>query len=597
MSSSSARHPKVGKLRPTQIVSQHGPGAIVDLPELSVVIAGIDEWKVKGSDRIIEPRLEAFLKASSLFRPPRPSPAAFGGVPAYVFPEWLVCPVGKCRLLAPKESFQWVGPPVGEFRCPRDDRHSGKTRVSAFPARFMTACPKGHLDDFPWHRWVHVEDEGHCSGPLRLDDEGRSGSVNDLVVSCERCDANRRMGGVFERGKLQDCSGRRPWLGPSDYEAACGEDPRVVLRGASNAYFSVTASALSIPPYSDPIQMAIAPYLDTLVKLSTVDRIEQAAELDLLGDLLLNYSPEELLAAARGEVTEIERLRPDEYRAFLDPPEPAQPPHEFEVRRIDTPSGTEAGKLATVRAATRLREVRALRGFTRIEAGIDVGDLADVAKLDIDVAPLGPKNVTWRPAVELRGEGIFLSLDEQALNRWEERPEIASRARELSVKFDEHQAGRSDDATQWRPFPGMRYILLHTLAHALIRRLCLDAGYSSSALRERIYSASGDDPMAGLLIYTASSDSEGSLGGLVDQAKPDRFGAVLVEALQDAQLCAQDPLCGADELSGAVGLNGAACHACLLLAETSCEASNRFLDRAVLVETLGRFGRWYFRGA
>ena len=143
----------------------------------------------------------------------------------------------------------------------------------------------------------------------------------------------------------------------------------------------------------------------------------------------------------------------------------------------------------------------------------------------------------------------------------------------------------------------MRYVLLHSLAHALIRRLCLHAGYSSSALRERIYSASGAQPMAGLLIYTASSDSEGSLGGLVDQATPDRFGAVLQDALSDVELCAQDPLCGAGEISGAAGLNGAACHACLLLAETSCETSDRFLDRAVLVETLGRFGRWFFRGA
>ena len=142
----------------------------------------------------------------------------------------------------------------------------------------------------------------------------------------------------------------------------------------------------------------------------------------------------------------------------------------------------------------------------------------------------------------------------------------------------------------------MRFVLLHSLAHALIRRLCLNAGYSSSALRERIYSAAGDNPMAGLLIYTASSDSEGSLGGLVDQAAPDRLGPVLLDALHDAHVCAQDPLCGTGELGGAAGLNGAACHACLLLAETSCEAGNRFLDRAVLGETVGLFDRWFFRG-
>ena len=593
---SSERHPRVGKLRPTQIVSQRGPGAVVDLPDLSVVIAGIDEWRVTGADRVAEPRLEAFLNVHGLFRPPQSGPGRFGGVPAYVFPEWLVCPISRCRMLAPTESFQWVGPPAGEYRCPRNDRHSGMTMVSAFPARFMTACPKGHLDDFPWDSWVHAGERRSCNGPLRLEDEGRSGSVNDLILSCERCASVRRMGGVFESGALKDCSGRRPWLGPSNHEVGCKETPRVILRGASNAYFSVVASALSIPPYSDPIQMSIAPYLERLLVLETVDEIRRAADRGHLGDLLMRHTPDEVLTASRGDVREIERLRPDEYRAFLDPPEPVQPPHEFEVRHVGVPPGTEAGRLASVAAATRLREVRVLRGFTRIESGFDVGDLADVARLNIDMAPLGTNDAMWRPAVELRGEGIFVALDEQALRKWESKPEVAARALELSGRLNDYHAERSDGKRERQPFPGMRYVLLHTLAHALIRRLCLEAGYSSSALRERIYSTSGQDPMAGLLIYTASSDSEGSLGGLVDQATPDRFGPVLLAALRDTELCAQDPLCGTGEIGGAAGLNGAACHTCLLVAETSCEASNRFLDRATLVEPLGGFGRWFFRG-
>lgn len=597
MSLSSAKPPRVGSLRPTQVVSQRGPGAVIDLPELSVVVAGIDEWRVTGADRIVEPRLEAFLRVTGLFRPPRPSPSSIGGVPAYVFPGWLVCPMGNCRMLAPTERFQWAPPPAGEFRCPRDDRHSGKTRVSAFPARFMIACPRGHLDDFPWESWVHASTGDSCGGRLRLDDEGRSGSVNDLVLHCERCGAKRSMGGVFETGAMKACSGRRPWLGPLDHEAGCNETPRVILRGASNAYFSVVASALSIPPYSEPLQIAIAPFVDTLRKLDTVDKINQAAELDLLGDLLERHTPNDLLEAARGKVTRVERLRPDEYRAFLDPPQTTQPPHEFEVRHVDVPRGAWSDRLATVAAATRLREVRALRGFTRIDSGVDIGDLADVAKLNIDMAPLGAKDVTWRPAAELRGEGIFVSLTEPVLRSWENEPQIRARTAELSERLRDYHAERSDRERGVQPFPGMRYVLLHSLAHALIRRLCLEAGYSSSALRERIYSASGQDPMAGLLIYTASADSEGSLGGLVDQAVPDRFGPVLLATLNDAELCAQDPLCGAHELSGTVGFNGAACHACLLLSETSCEASNRFLDRATLVETVGQFGRWYFSGA
>ena len=594
MNSPRPRHTKVGKLRPTQIVTQHGPGAIVDLPELSVVMAGLDEWRPTGNDRVSEPRLEAFVRVSALFRPPAPSPSAYGGVPANVFPEWLVCPRSDCRRLARKARFYW-DERTGEFRCQQADRHGSGAIVQVFPARFLTACPRGHLDDFPWESWVHTGGSQLCGGPLRLDDEGRSGSVNDLMIRCEQCGAERSMGGVFEPGALTECQGRRPWLGRTNYEPGCSETPRVLLRGASNAYFSVVASALSIPPYSDPIHLVIAPYLEQLRRQDSPERVAKLGELDLLDDLLDRHTPEEVFAAAHREDTELLQLRPDEYKAFLDPPDPVQPPHEFDVQRVDAPEGREYGKVSEVRAATRLREVRALRGFTRIESGFDIGDLADVSELNIHIAPLGTADVTWLPAVDLRGEGVFLTLDEQALKAWEGQAEIVERAAELTAKFAEQQASRLGGGSG-RAFPGMRFVLLHSLAHALIRRLCLNAGYSSSALRERIYSAAEDHPMAGLLIYTASSDSEGSLGGLVDQASPDRLGPALLDALHDAHICAQDPLCGTGELGGAAGLNGAACHACLLLAETSCEAGNRFLDRAVLAETVGRFDRWFFRG-
>lgn len=591
-----ADKPKVGKLRPTQVVTQHGPGAVVDLPELSVIVAALDDWVVTGTDRVSEPRLQAFLRVTGLNRPPVSGPGAYGGVPAWVFPEWLVCPVGKCRLLARRSAFQWVGPPAGQYRCPRDHLHGNMRRVQAFPARFMIACSKGHLDDFPWHHWAH-KGEATCSGPLKLIDHGRSGSANDLEVRCEGCDAGQRLGDAFKPRAVEHCSARRPWISPTDHESSCDTVPRVILRGASNAYFSVVASALSIPPYSDPIQMDVAPHIHVIEQADSVEKLVNgvAGGFYDVGDLLDRYAPEQVWDAVHGEVT-VDRLRPDEYRSFLDPPEPAQPPHEFEVRHVGVPHGPEAARLATVAAATRLREVRALRGFTRIESGFDIGELADVAKLDLKVAPIS-KNTGWRPAVELRGEGIFVSLDEDDLRTWEESTAVIQRGNVLAERFEEYQRDRVDDPTESQPFPGMRYVLLHSLAHALIRQLCLEAGYSSSALRERIYSDRGAQKMAGLLIYTASSDSEGSLGGLVDQAGPDRFGPVLLDALREAELCAQDPLCGGGEIGGAAGINGAACHACLLLAETSCEAGNRFLDRATLVQTLGEHGLGFLRGA
>ena len=200
---------------------------------------------------------------------------------------------------------------------------------------------------------------------------------------------------------------------------------------------------------------------------------------------------------------------------------------------MSRPLGPEGAKLGVVGAATRLREVRALRGFTRIESGFDVGELADVAELDIKVAKIGPANIGWLPAAELRGEGIFVTLDPAALASWEVQPNVVARGVELAAMFDSYQADRERGEDERRPFPGMRHVLIHSLSHALIRQLCLEAGYSSSSLRERLYCETGEYDMAGFLIYTASSDSEGSLGGLVDQAVPDRFGPVLLDALQD----------------------------------------------------------------
>ena len=122
----------------------------------------------------------------------------------------------------------------------------------------------------------------------------------------------------------------------------------------------------------------------------------------------------------------------------------------------------------------------------------------------------------------------------------------------------------------------------------LMRQLSLECGYSSSALRERLYCAEGDKPMAGILIYTATSDSDGSLGGLVDQAVPDRLGPLLMDCVRSAEFCAQDPLCAHAEVGAHAHLNGAACHACVLLAETSCECGNRLLDRSLVVQTVAK---------
>lgn len=575
------RSPKVGKLRPSQVVTQHGPGAVVDLPELSVIVAGTHHWHPTGTDRVFEPRLEAFLHVRALFRPPQPEAGKFGGVPSFVFPEWLVCP--RCRQLAPYRDFHFRSS-FGDFVCTRNDSRHGKGSPSAFPARFMVACAAGHLDDFPWKEWAH-HGPATCTGTLELIDTGSSGSASDLIAKCTGCDDSHPLGDAFRKDAIAPCTGRRPWLSPNHHDAGCNEGVKTILRGASNAYFSVVSSALSIPPWSDPIQQDLAPYRDKLLDADDFETFELALTKGIykVGDLLDRYTIDQLWKAVRAEPEEEEDLKRREYMAFLHPEAKPDERTEFQIAPR-TVHARYRGRIESIVAASRLREVRALRGFTRIDSIPDLGERTDVSELEVRVSRLGLKEIDWLPGIDLRGEGIFLRINEAVLGAWEAEPKVKAEASRLAAQFEEWRSSRSLDD---RPFPGMRYVLLHTLAHVLMRQLSLDCGYSSSALRERIYCAGGPEPMAGLLIYTASSDSDGSLGGLVDQAVPDRLGPILMDALRDAAYCASDPLCGGNDLGAATHLNGAACHACLLLAETSCEFGNRLLDRAVLVETLG----------
>ena len=132
-----------------------------------------------------------------------------------------------------------------------------------------------------------------------------------------------------------------------------------------------------------------------------------------------------------------------------------------------------------------------------------------------------------------------------------------------------------------------KYVLLHTISHLLIRQLSFEAGYSEASLRERIYCNSPENlnKMQGILIYTAAGDADGTLGGLVRQAKPERLPAILDSMLNISRWCANDPLCIESKGQGFESLNLSACYACALLPETSCEEFNKFLDRALVAGT------------
>ena len=227
--------------------------------------------------------------------------------------------------------------------------------------------------------------------------------------------------------------------------------------------------------------------------------------------------------------------------------------------------------------AVRLREVRALRGFTRVQPP---GDPKSPA-----VAALSLQKLDWLPAIEVRGEGIFITLNEDALRKWEAEDEVRDRALVVNERWQkEWVESHGQEATQPKPI-SPRMLLIHTFAHALMRQLTLDCGYSSTALRERLYVSDAPNVMAGLLVYTATTDDDGTLGGLQRQGEgdPARIGRTVKAAIQSQAWCSSDPLCIEDMLAPHDGLSLAACHACVLAPETACEEYNRFLDRAMLV--------------
>jgi hypothetical protein len=504
-------------------------------------------------------------------------------------PRWLQCPL--CERIGPAQL--WLNDPGrAERYCAGCNRGQPPAlRRYCVPVRFVFACENGHLDEFPWHQWV-----GHdaaCSDRAFLELKSTGAGLAGLMLRCPKCKAARSMDGIFsqETWKGYTCNGHRPWLAGAD--ETCSKQPRAVQRGASNLYFPVIASALSIPPWSDELQEQLGIYWDPIVQVGPAQRAQFIGTLaqSVLSDVLRSLGlTAELLAReisrrldllSRPEILDI---RGEEYRQLtLGTASNTGTTREFECRPEQIPQNLQLYFDRIVRVV-RLREVRALRGFTRINPPGDEDDP--------DVAKLSATKLDWLPGVEVRGEGIFLQLAEVRLNQWESRTDVRDRSSRVNTAWHADWQARHGDTPPYDITA--RRLLVHTLAHVLMRQLTLECGYSSSALRERLYIGGGDQPMAGLLIYTSTSDTDGTLGGLQRQGTGDRLALSIPAALQAVEWCSSDPLCIEDMLGGPERFLLAACHACVLAPETACEAFNRFLDRAALIGTTGDRTSGYF---
>jgi hypothetical protein len=590
-----------GQVRQSQIVGTYGPGALVDLPDHAVIVSGLDFWN--GQKRPVhESRLLSRLHSNErfarvqLWTPPidtseTPQPGV--GIDVWRFPQWFIVqmdesldPAVRSRRLVHERGLdrnQW---PAG-----------GKKRIPVVPIRFVQACVKGHISDVDWYGYVHRG--GRCHQRLWIDETGTSGDLGSIQIRCE-CGRKRPMleakrpvqGG---EGPLGQCSGARPWLGP-DASEACEEHNRLLVRSASDAYFSQELSVIHIPDQDSKLRDAVAKlyeqYLQPVQDLATLSLFRQlpAVKAELEG-----YDDERVYAEIQrrrlGTPSQSKTIKQAEIETLLSVPHELEqdvPQGDFFARSIGVPERLQPW-IRKIVLVHRLREVRAQLGFTRFEAPTrDIDGELDLAVETADLA----REVSWLPAVENRGEGVFLAFDKGALQAWAGRKQVRHRAEQLEEGFN---VWKADHPKLEVEFPRALYIMLHSLSHLLVTAVSLECGYAASSIRERIYAR--DPDAAGILLYTGTPDAEGTLGGLVQAGR--RIEQHLRTALDLGRLCSNDPVCAQHRPENRHIqrlLHGASCHGCLLIAETSCEQRNDYLDRALVVPTIERLGAELFEG-
>ena len=624
-------------IRRAHLVSPFGVGALLVAPDgTSMICGGLDHW-FDGAEELgvngdlseyqfSEWRLQDRLGVSHFRLPPdyrAPSrrgsgPAKNSGliVPFLRFPTWHVCPSPGCRTLVDLGSFV-----EGVRACDRCRREAGR-RVVLTQVPFVAMCDAGHLADFPWREWVHRSASPDCAGRLTLRSRGGT-TLAGQVVACE-CGATRNLNGITEASPDGDetrlsatlsstsgepflCSGKSPQHGP-DMRVECVHPIRASLRAASNLYFGDVVTSIFLPERQSAARPEIVELLRHPSKLNLLVLYRDSGQVGIGEALRQNVT--ELMPYSSAEVDEAVsvvlagvattappngidlanldlRFRMDEARLIREPIDHDR----LLVRSAPVSDFTWAtpGAFSRISLVDRLCETRALADFTRVFPDQGRGRSERLATLWR--SPPGPSEV-WLPAYQVFGEGIYLELDEERLSRWEKQPVVARRVAIMQKHADSAAERRKRDLVPLPP----RYVLAHTLAHLLMNQLTFECGYSTAALRERLYvSADPSSRLAGILIYTAAGDAEGTMGGLVRMGTPGRLEPTIERAISSAEWCAADPVCMEIGAQGPDSCNLAACHSCCLVPETACEQFNRFLDRALLVGLPDKPKLGYFR--
>lgn len=581
-------------LRKTQLFGPYGVGAIMPCPGgESLMICGLDAFPYKSDsdmEEVRDPRLAKHIGVRKLLAP-RESTC----IPATRFPRWLYCP--ECHTMVKCRDNDLKPPKCQNRAC------KGYGRRDLIPERFIVVCPDGHIDDLPILEWVH---RGHVDNPdrhtIKRVTKGGTASLADIEYKCS-CSKCRSLAGITNKGALAEigyqCSGNKPWL---RQHGNCTADPNelmVVQRGGTNVWYADVFSSIFIPSGKDPqlvskvetnyenLKIASSNPIMLDAMASTIagnDTMKKEAVISIFHDM----DKEDDGDCSDGDFME------DEYRVLKDAT--LNEKSVFEACLVPNDSYHSdyiSQAIDSISLVSTLRETRALVGFSRLLP--DHNDGLSFAERRAQLSRR--KRVDWTIGLQSIGEGIFLSFNKEALEKWMQTRGVKNRFAIMQNRYDEHCDRQDKPHETLNPL----YALIHTLAHVLMLSLSEECGYSAASVRERIYcdktinDNERHENMLGLLIYTASSDSEGSLGGLVRSGKPGRFEKIFDSAIEKARWCSCDPICIESPGQGPESCNLAACYSCALVPETSCENGNRLLDRGLLVGTLDNNSIGFFK--
>lgn len=605
-------------VRRTQLITPWGVGQMINFPkDESLMVAGLDLWEDKfrtlsDLDEFIidEERLSRRLGVQNFRLPPDyrdPAPGVTNPaikIPFIRFPRWHYC--SRCGQMEKVSLYHSQKPTcIGiKFKSGRScSEIPPRKRQRLIPVRFIAVCPNGHIQDFPFLEWVHNSQVNEGEHNLRLRAGRSSGALSGIEITCS-CGKHRTMAGAFNLQSLSkigiSCSGDRPWLGEEqdrNNTQHCGQDLVVVQKGASNVYFSQVRSSIYLPQWDKSVDRKLVEVLEknwVFLSAGMESGNFQRMRFELVAER--NFNPEKkeyfigkLLEAAQKKISvpavnelsdSEESYRKMEYDAILS--ESGGENQDFFVNKIAASDYhseiTVMNGFSNIGLLHKLRETRAFVGFSRL-----LPDDQKTIEEKKNFIKLG-HSINWLPAVVVKGEGVFFEFNEQRLNNWLQNSDVLRRANHLSNNYNRERVKRNQDKRIITP----QFLLIHTFAHLVINQFSYECGYGSSALRERIYCnlESQDNLMNGVLIYTASGDSEGSLGGLVRQGKPGNLESIVINAIENAKWCSGDPICIDSKGQGPSSCNLAACHNCALLPETCCEESNMLLDRGMLIGTL-----------